>query len=127
MKKRAGQFFGAILTIGLSCSCGQATPASETTAQPEASSVGAETAKNAHNFHGTVEAVDTAAKTLQVHNEFIEGWMAPMSMVYSADQDGVYNRVKAGDQITATVYDGDFKTLYNVQVVHAAAAPVSDK
>ena len=27
------------------------------------------------------------------------------------------NRVKVGDQITAKVYEGDFKKLYDVQVV----------
>ena len=29
----------------------------------------------------------------------------------------VRGKVKAGDQITAKVYDGDFKTLHDVQVV----------
>jgi hypothetical protein len=36
------------------------------------------------------------------------------------DKDSVLKEVKAGDQITATVYEGDFKTLYNVKVVPPA-------
>jgi Cu/Ag efflux protein CusF len=124
MTKRARRSVGALLAVGVCWACGQAPP-SETAAQPDAASAKGEAAKGSHAFRGTVEAVDPAAKTLQVHNEFIEGWMAPMSMVYSADRDGVYATVKAGDQITATVYDGDFKTLYNVQVVRGDAAPAA--
>ena len=55
-------------------------------------------------------------KTLTVTNENIEGWMAPMTMTYSADKPDVYDAVKAGDQITAKVYDGDL-ILHDVQVV----------
>jgi Cu/Ag efflux protein CusF len=73
--------------------------------------------KKSYVFRGKVEKVDTVTKRLTVTNENVEGWMPPMTMGYSVDKaDDVVKRVKAGDQITATVYDGD-SMLYNVQVV----------
>ncbi len=73
--------------------------------------------KKSYVFRGKVEKVDTATKRLTIANEKIEGWMDAMTMAYSVDKpDDVVKRVKAGDQITATVYDGD-SMLYNVQVV----------
>jgi Cu/Ag efflux protein CusF len=73
--------------------------------------------KKSYVFRGKVEKVDTTTKRFTVTNENVEGWMPPMTMAYSVDKaDDVVKRVKAGDQITATVYDGD-SVLYNVQVV----------
>jgi Cu/Ag efflux protein CusF len=72
--------------------------------------------KKSYVFRGKVEKVDTATKKLTVANEAIEGWMGAMTMGYSVDKaDEVLKVVKAGDQITATVYDGDY-TLYEVKV-----------
>jgi len=68
-------------------------------------------------FKGKVDAVDPPGKTLTVSNENVEGWMAPMQMMYKADKDDVYTRVKPGDQITARVYDGIEDMLYDVQVI----------
>jgi Cu/Ag efflux protein CusF len=68
-------------------------------------------------FKGKVDAVDPAAKTLTVTNQHVEGWMASMTMVYKADKDDVYTKVKPGDQITARVYDGIEDRLYDVQVI----------
>jgi len=73
--------------------------------------------KKAYAFKGKVEKVDQSAKTLTVANENIPGWMMAMTMTYGVDKDAVLKQVKAGDQITATVYEGDVKTLYNVKVV----------
>jgi Cu/Ag efflux protein CusF len=72
--------------------------------------------KAAHQFRGKVEAVDAPAKKLTVNGENVEGWMGAMTMMYSPDKDEVLTKVKPGDEITATVYDGDFQTLYDVQV-----------
>jgi Cu/Ag efflux protein CusF len=72
--------------------------------------------KKAYVFKGKVEKVDEKAKTLTIANENIPGWMTAMTMAYGVDKDTVLRQVKAGDQITATVYDGDF-TLHNVKVV----------
>jgi Cu/Ag efflux protein CusF len=73
--------------------------------------------KKSYVFHGKVEKVDTAAKRITVTNEKVEGWMDSMTMGYAVDKpDDVIKRVKVGDKITATVYDGD-SMLYNVQVV----------
>ena len=73
--------------------------------------------KKEHAFRGKVEGVDTKAKTLNVNGENVEGWMAAMTMIYTVDKEDVINHVKVGDQITAKVYDGDFKTLHDVKVV----------
>ena len=79
--------------------------------------------KKEFTFKGQVEKVDANAKSVTVKNESVPGWMNSMTMSYAVDKEDVLKRVKAGDQITAKVYEGDFKTLYEVQVV----PPSSDK
>jgi Cu/Ag efflux protein CusF len=73
--------------------------------------------KKEHAFRGKVEKVDTKAKTLTVNGENVEGWMGAMTMSYAVDKADVIDKIKVGDQITAKVYDGDFKVLHDVQVV----------
>ena len=68
-------------------------------------------------FKGKVDAVDRAARTLTVTNENVEGWMPSMTMIYKADKDDVYANVKAGDRITARVFDGIEDVLYDVHVI----------
>jgi Cu/Ag efflux protein CusF len=77
----------------------------------------AQQAKKEYAFRGKVEKVDAKTKTLVVNGENVQGWMAAMTMTYGVDKEDVVNHVKAGDQITAKVHEGDFKTLYDVQVV----------
>jgi Cu/Ag efflux protein CusF len=72
--------------------------------------------KKQYAFKGTVEKVDTKAKTLTVKNEDIPGWMMAMTMSYKTDKPEVLDHLKAGDKITATVYEGDAQTLYNIKV-----------
>src|SRR5262245_59709220 len=73
--------------------------------------------KKEYTFRGKIEKIDSTAKTLTVNGEKVDGWMAAMTMTYAVDKADVLKNVKAGDQITAKVYEGDFKTLYDVQVV----------
>lgn len=75
--------------------------------------------KKEYDFRGKVESVDTKDKKVTVANEKVEGWMAAMTMKYAVDKEEVLKTLKAGDQITAKVKDGDFQTLYNVQRVQA--------
>ena len=49
--------------------------------------------------------------------------MNSMMMTYTVDKPDVLKSLKPGDQIVAKVYEGDFKTLYEVRVV----PPASDK
>lgn len=77
-----------------------------------------QTTKKSYVFKGKVESV--GAKTLTVANEKVPGWMDAMTMMYTVDKPEVLKTIKAGDQIQATVYDGDTK-LYDVKVVAPAA------
>ncbi len=71
-------------------------------------------APKSYVFKGKVQSV--SAKGLMVANEKIEGWMDAMTMMYAVDKTEVLKNIKAGDQIQATVYDGDY-TLHDVKVV----------
>jgi Cu/Ag efflux protein CusF len=108
--------------LGLTAACSQ-EPAKTEPAKTEqapaapATPAAAPAGKKEHVFRGKVEGVDPKAKTLTVNGESVEGWMSAMTMQYSADRPDVYDKVKVGDQITAKVYEGDFGTLYDVQVV----------
>jgi Cu/Ag efflux protein CusF len=87
--------------------------------------VGAQTppaGKKDHAFKGKVEKVDPKTKMVTVNNENIPGWMMSMTMTYKVDKpsEATLNNLKPGDQITATVYDGDVQTLYNVKIVPPA-------
>jgi Cu/Ag efflux protein CusF len=78
----------------------------------------AQNGKKSHTLRGKVEAVDASAKSLTVNHGNVEGWMNGMTMKYKIDNSDIFNSVKTGDTIEATVFDGDY-TLYNVHVVPA--------
>jgi len=71
--------------------------------------------KSPYTFHGRVEAVNRDSKTLRVNGEEVKGWMAAMTMNYPVDDSTLLEKVKPGDQIEATVYDGDL-VLHQVRV-----------
>jgi Cu/Ag efflux protein CusF len=75
-----------------------------------------------HAFKGKVEKVDPKTKMVTVNNESIPGWMMSMTMTYKVDKpsEATLNNLKPGDQITATVYDGDLQTLYKVKIAPPA-------
>jgi len=77
-------------------------------------------ARKEHAFKGKVESVNEKGKMITVNNENIPGWMPSMTMTYKVDKEAVLKTVKAGDSITATVYDGDLQTLYNIKVAPPA-------
>ena len=72
--------------------------------------------KQSFVLRGKVEGVNQSGNTLTVNHEKVEGYMAAMTMPYKVDKADVFKRVKAGDQIHATVYEGDY-TLYNIEVL----------
>jgi len=86
---------------------------------PVAALLHAQGAKKSFTFHGKVESVDAASKSMTVDGDKVEGWMDAMSMKYQVDNADVFKAVKVGDMIEATVYDGDYK-LYKVRVIKPA-------
>ncbi len=75
----------------------------------------AATAKS-HTLKGKVTEV--GKDKLTVNHGNVEGYMGPMTMPYKVDKVDILSKVKAGDQIEATVYD-EYYTLYDVKVVPA--------
>ena len=93
-----------------------AAPGSLLTAQA-AQAKAEQKGKKEYVFRGKVESIDTKTKTMSVNGENVQGWMPAMTMTYGVDKEDAITHVKVGDQITAKVREGDFKTLYDVQVV----------
>ena len=87
---------------------------------PLAALLHAQGAKKSFTFHGKVESIDAASKSMTVDGDKVGGWMDAMSMKYTVDNADVFKTVKVGDMIEATVYDGDYK-LYKAHVVKPAA------
>ena len=79
-----------------------------------------------YTFHGKVEAVDGSAKSLKVNGEKVEGWMDAMTMDYKVDDAEVLKKVKTGDQIMATVYEGDL-VLHKVTVMPKSSGDAKSK
>jgi len=89
--------------LAWACGGGDGAPAEE----PE---------RAAYQFTGTVQAVDTAAGRVTVFNDEVPGWMAPMSMSYAATPADALTRLQVGNRVRATVYEGDFTTLHDLEV-----------
>ena len=102
---------GTAVGISLLVTCSQHTGTTGEPAQTD------QTTKKQFDFKGKVEQINADAKTIAVNNEGIPGWMSSMTMTYAVDQPDILQNLKTGDQITATVYEGDFHTLYGVKVV----------
>ena len=75
--------------------------------------------KKALTFNGKVEGVNESTKSLKVNGEKVEGWMDAMTMDYKVDDPAILKKLKAGDQIMATVYEGDM-VLHKVMVMPKA-------
>jgi Cu/Ag efflux protein CusF len=84
-------------------------------------------AKKEYVFRGKVEKIDLTNKTFTVNGQKVEGWMDAMAMNYVPDKEDVLKRVKVGDEITAKVYDGDYRTLHDVQIVPPKASGTKTK
>jgi protein SCO1/2 len=82
--------------------------------------------KKEYTFHGKVEAVNNRAKSLTVNGEKVEGWMGAMTMDYKVDDPSVIEKLRSGDHIIATVYDGDY-TLHKVKVIGQSAGDSKSK
>ena len=83
-------------------------------------------AKKALMFHGKVEAVNEGAKSLKVNGEKLEGWMDAMTMDYKVEDPAILKKLKVGDQIMATVYEGDM-VLHKVEIMPKADKMKSKK
>jgi hypothetical protein len=73
--------------------------------------------KGEHAFRGKVVSVDAGAGTLMVEGETADGWMAPITKLYGVDNRAIVGRAKPGDQIRATVFEGDAQTLHGVKIL----------
>ena len=67
-------------------------------------------------FSGQVQAVSESTGRLTVNHGTVPGWMNAMTMAYPVDKPEALKALKAGDRITATVFEGDL-TLHDVKVV----------
>ena len=76
----------------------------------------AQHASNAKPHTLTGKVTEVGKDKLTVNHGEVKGYMGAMTMSYKVDKPDVLKKLKAGDEIHATVYDADY-TLYDVQVV----------
>src|SRR5215472_7220623 len=73
--------------------------------------------KKSFTLHGTIQEVKEPQKKVTVKHDKIEGYMGAMTMDYGVADAAALKKLKAGDEIAATVYENDY-TLYDIRVVH---------
>src|SRR5579859_7423014 len=54
----------------------------------------AQGAKKTYTFHGKIESLDAASKSMTVNGEKVEGWMGAMTMKYEVDNADVFKAAK---------------------------------
>ena len=69
-----------------------------------------------YELHGRVVSVDPQTHAAVINGQKIDGWMGAMTMNYKVDNPSIFDRVKPGDEIMATVYDGDY-SLHQVKIM----------
>lgn len=71
-------------------------------------------------LRGEVMSVNRQEQSLKIKHDEIKGWMEAMTMDFPVKDKSDLDKVKAGDQITATVFVNDLK--YHVGDIHVATA-----
>ena len=71
--------------------------------------------KKSYTLHGKIEAVKGSEKKVTVKHDKIEGYIGAMTMDYKVADDAMLNKLKPGDEITATLYEDDY-TLYDIRL-----------
>ena len=77
-----------------------------------------------YKLEGDIISVDKESKKATIKHGAIEGYMAAMTMAYPIPDQADLDKIKAGDHITATVYDSAADARYwvgNIQVGEPAA------
>jgi Cu/Ag efflux protein CusF len=75
--------------------------------------------KKSFTLHGTIQEVKEPQKKVTVKHDKIEGYMGAMTMDYGVADAAALKKLKAGDEIAATIYEDDY-TLYDIRVVAGA-------
>ena len=71
---------------------------------------------------GEIINVDMEGKKATIKHEAIEGYMGAMTMSYPIPEQADLDKIKAGDKITATVFDSEVRYwVGNIQVGEPAA------
>jgi Cu/Ag efflux protein CusF len=81
-------------------------------------------AKKEFVLKGTVVKVDTNATTVVVNNEYLPGWRDSFTGTYTVSDSEVLRTLEPGDHVTAKVYEGDFKALYDLRLVPPEDLPL---
>lgn len=72
--------------------------------------------KKSYTLHGTIQAVKDSQKRVTVKHDKIEGYMGAMTMDYGVPDEAMLKKLKAGDEIAATIYEDEYN-LYDIRVV----------
>ena len=81
-----------------------------------------------YQLKGEIISVDAEAKTVTVKHDTIEGFMTAMTMTFPVPDDAERGKVKAGDMVTAQIYQRPSDAQYWISRFELVpeSAPTSD-